>query len=201
VARGRIGVAIQAMDADLAKAFGMDHPRGALVEHVESGSPGDKVAIKSGDVVLAVDGQDVVHAEDLPRMVARHAPGTRVKLTVLHEKQKRDVEVTLAPLEEERQAATESPQGPAAPGDRSSTLGIAVGEENGQVIVERVAPDGPSDGKLKPGDVIEEVARQPVANAADLAAKVKSAPSDAPILLRVKRGEQSRYIAVPRTLH
>jgi S1-C subfamily serine protease len=76
-----------------------------------------------------------------------------------------------------------------------------VAEENGQVVVERVAPDGPSDGKLKPGDVIEEVAHQPIANAADLASKIKAAPADAPILLRVKRGEQSRYVAVPRGGH
>ena len=198
VARGRIGVAIQGMDADLAKAFGMDHPRGALVEHVESGSPGDKVGIKSGDVILALDGQEVAHAEDLPRLVARHAPGTRVKLTVLHEKQKRDVDVTLVPLDDEKQAAAESPQGPAAAGERSSALGIGVGEQDGQVVVERVAPDGPSDGKLRPGDVIEEIAHQPVTSAADLASKVKAAPTDAPVLLRVRRGDQSRYVAVAR---
>jgi len=200
VARGRIGVAIQGMDADLAKAFGMDHARGALVEHVEAGSPAEKAGIKSGDVILALDGQDVAHSEDLPRMVARHAPGTRVKLTVLRDRQKRDVEVSLAPLEDERRSAAEPQQGPgAAPGDRSSALGIGVREEDGHVVVERVAPEGPSDGKLKPGDVIEEVSHQPVTSANDLASKIKAAPPDAPILLKVKRGEQSRYVAISRS--
>jgi serine protease Do len=121
-----------------------------------------------------------------------------VKLTVLHEKQKRDVDVTLVPLDDEKQAAAESPQGPAAAGERSSALGIGVGEQDGQVVVERVAPDGPSDGKLRPGDVIEEIAHQPVTSAADLASKVKAAPTDAPVLLRVRRGDQSRYVAVAR---
>jgi len=200
VARGRIGVAIQGMDADLAKALGMDHPRGALVEHVEPGSPGDKAGIKSGDVVLALDGQGVAHAEDLPRMVARHAPGTRVKLTVMHDKQKHDVDVTLAPLEDEKESASQSQQGPSASdGERSSTLGIGVGEEDGHVVVQRVAPDGPSDGKLKAGDVIEEIGHQPVTSASDLASKVKAAPSDAPILLKVRRGDVSRYVAIARS--
>jgi serine protease Do len=202
VARGRIGVAIQGMDADLAKAFGMDHAHGALVEHVEPGSPGEKAGIKSGDVILALDGQEVPHSEDLPRMVARHAPGTHVKLTVLRDRQKRDVDLPLAALEDERQGGDESPQGTgAAAGDRSSALGIGVREEDGHLIVERVAPDGPSDGKLKPGDVIEEAAHQPVASATDLASKIKAAPSDAPLLLKVKRGEQSRYVAISRGGH
>ena len=107
-------------------------------------------------------------------MVARHAPGAEVKLTVIHDKQKRDVDVTLAPLEDEKESASQSQQGPSASdGERSSTLGIGVGEEDGHVVVQRVAPDGPSDGKLQAGDVIEEIGHQPVASASDLASKVQ----------------------------
>jgi S1-C subfamily serine protease len=62
-----------------------------------------------------------------------------------------------------------------------------------------VAPDGPADGKLRQGDVVEEVNHQAVASAKDLAAKVHSAPQDKPVLLRVKRGDQSRYVAIDRT--
>ncbi|HZU84151.1 MAG TPA: trypsin-like peptidase domain-containing protein, partial [Polyangiaceae bacterium] len=80
VSRGRIGAAIQGMDEDLAKALGLDRPHGALVEDVEPGSPAEKAGIKSGDVIVAVDGQDVPHAEELPRMIAQHKPGAHVKL-------------------------------------------------------------------------------------------------------------------------
>jgi serine protease Do len=198
VARGRIGVVIQSMDEDLAKALGVDHAHGALVEEVEPGSPADKGGIKSGDVIVAVDGQDVPRSEELPRMVARHAPGTHVKVTVLHDKQKRDVDLTLATLKDESDHP-QSQQAPSSgPNERSSALGIGVGEEDGHVIVQRVAPDGPADGKLRPGDVIEEIDRQPVTSAADLASKVQAAPLDKPVLLRVKRGEQSRYVAIER---
>jgi len=74
-----------------------------------------------------------------------------------------------------------------------------VGEEDGHVVVQRVAPDGPSDGKLKAGDVIEEIGHQPVTSASDLASKVKAVPSDAPILLKVRRGDVSRYVAIARS--
>jgi serine protease Do len=197
VARGRLGVGIQGMDDDLARAVGLDHPHGALVGEVEAGSPAERASIRSGDVIVAVDGQDVPHAEDLPRLVARHAPGTQVRLSVMHDRQQREVDVTLAALKEEGEKADSSSQAPSGgPAGHTSALGIAVEEEDGHVIVSRVSSDGPSDGKLRPGDVIEEVAGQHVATAADLASKVHAAAAGKPLLLRVKRGDQSVYVAV-----
>jgi serine protease Do len=197
VSRGRIGVVIQGMDDDLAKAVGLDHAHGALVEDVEPGSPGDKAGIKSGDVIVSVDGQDVPHSEDLPRLVARHAPGTQVKLAVFHERQKHDVAVTLAALKDDGDHADATPQESSdGASDRASALGIAVAEEDGHVVVARVASDGPSDGKLRPGDVIEEVGGQRIAGAGELASKVRAAAAGQPILLRVKRGDQMQFVAI-----
>ncbi len=199
VSRGRIGVVIQGMDEDLAKALGLDRPHGALVEEVEPGSPADKAGIRSGDVIVAVDGRDVPHSEDLPRDIAAHKPGTHVKLSVLHEKQKRDVDVVLTALTDESSRGERSPQLGDEKAQPSSGLGIGIGDEDGQVVVERVAPNGPADGKLRTGDVIEEVNHQPVANANELASKVRAAAADKPVLLRVKRGDQSRYVAIERS--
>jgi serine protease Do len=199
VSRGRLGVLIQPMDEDLARALGMDHAHGALVESVEPGSPADKAGVKSGDVIVGLDGQDVPHSGDLPRMVARHPPGTNVKVAVLRDKEKRTLDMSLAPLADDGEHSDAAGAGPSSSGvDRSSALGIGVSEENGHVVVARVAPDGPSDGKLRPGDVIDEVDHQPVASGSDLAAKVHAASADKPVLLRVHRGDQSRYVAIAR---
>ncbi|MDP8999739.1 MAG: Do family serine endopeptidase [Myxococcota bacterium] len=199
VSRGRLGVMIQGLDEDLAKALGMDRPRGALVEGVESGSPAEKAGVKPGDVITALNAQDVPRSEELPRMVAQNKPGTRVRLTVLRDKQSREIDVPLAALQEqgERAAGSES-QSPGAQQAPSSSLGFSASDDNGHVVVERVLPDGPALGKLRPGDVIESVNQQQVASASDLAAKVHAAPGDRPVLLHVKRGEQSRYVAIER---
>ena len=61
------------------------------------------------------------------------------------------------------------------------------------------ANGGPSDGKLRPGDVIEEIDHQTVASSADLAAKVRAASAERPVLLRVRHGDQSRYVAIARS--
>jgi serine protease Do len=198
VSRGRVGVVIQPMDEDLAKALGMERPHGALVEEVEPGSPAEVAGIKAGDVILAVDGQDVPRSEELPRMVARHAPGSHIRLGVFHEHQRRDVDVALMALKEDEATATDSAPGSSSGSSERSSLGIGVGEQDGHVVVERVQPDGPADGKLRPGDVIDELNGQPVRHSSDLAAKVHAAPSDKPVLLRVRRGDQSRYVAIER---
>jgi len=61
-----------------------------------------------------------------------------------------------------------------------------------------VSPEGPADGKLRPGDVIEELNHQPVAGADDLSAKIRASAADKPLLLRVRHGENSRYVAIER---
>jgi S1-C subfamily serine protease len=54
---------------------------------------------------------------------------------------------------------------------------------------------------VRTGDVIESVNQQPVTTTSDLAAKVRAVPNERPVLLRVKRGDQSRYVAIERRAH
>jgi len=192
VRRGRIGAVVQGMDEDLAKAVGLDRPRGALVEEVEPKGPADKAGIESGDVILAVDGRDVPHSTDLPRMVASHAPGTTLRLTVMHDHRTKDVRVTLTSVQDELGVA--SPQGPGGSGPKSS-FGFTVSQQDGHVVVDGVTLDGPADGKLLPGDVVEEVNRQAVISADELSARMRAADGK-PVLIRVKRGNHSLYVAV-----
>ncbi|MGA2450725.1 MAG: Do family serine endopeptidase [Polyangiaceae bacterium] len=197
VARGRLGVVIQGMDEDLAKALGMDRPHGALVGRVEVGSPAEKAGIKDGDVIVSVDGHDVPRSEDLPRMIAAHRPGTHAQLVVVRNGQSRPFDVVLAPLQDASdRPSTQSPDSGLGRGERAPALGISVADEDGHAVVARVAPDGPASGKLREGDVIEEIDHQAVTRASDVAAKIGAARADQPVLIRIKRGDEDRYVAV-----
>jgi serine protease Do len=198
VQRGRLGVVVQPMDADLAKALGLDKSKGALVEEVESGSPAEQAGIKAGDVIVSIDGQDVAHSEDLPRMVAPHQPGTQVKVGVWHDHKLADKSMTLVSLKEDGARTESTPPTPNEATPASQSLGIAVADDDGKVVVARVTSDGPADGKLRRGDVIEEMNNAPVTGGSDLVAKLKAAPLDKPVLLRVRHGDQSRYVAIER---
>jgi serine protease Do len=82
VTRGRIGVTIQDVNAQLAESFGLDRPRGALVSSVQSGSPGEKAGLKPGDVVVGVNGHPIERSAELPAIIARVKPGTETELDI-----------------------------------------------------------------------------------------------------------------------
>jgi S1-C subfamily serine protease len=65
-------------------------------------------------------------------------------------------------------------------------------------VVERIVPGGPADGQLEPGDAIVEVNRNPVSRAADVARFIAASPQGRPILLKVKRENVTRFVAIDR---
>jgi serine protease Do len=199
VARGRLGVAIQPVDAPLSKALGLEGSKGALVADVESGGPADRSGLKAGDVIVTLDGTPVPSSEDLPRMVARHAPGTHAKVEIFRNGKRQVVDVTLDELKDER-ASNEEPGAPPS----SSTpqgLGIEIGESpnhRGEVVVGRVVSGGAAEGQLAPGDVIVEVNRAPVRRPEDVVVRARETPQGNPVLFKIKREGKTRFVAVER---
>jgi serine protease Do len=201
VDRGRIGVSVQPVDDALAKALGLPKPDGALVGEVEKGGPADRARLVPGDVIVAVDGTPVAHSQDLPRMVARHAPGTNVKLDVIHDTHPKSVEVALAKLGDESSEIEQTPSGrEQGPGTRGGELGVALGDApgGGGAVVERVSPSGPAHESLEAGDVITEVNHRAVHNAGDAALAVRSASRGEPLLFTVRREGHQRLVAIER---
>ena len=105
VSYGRIGVSIQGVNKDLAESFGLDRPRGALVSTVEPGSPAEKAGVKSGDIIVAVDGKPIDQSVDLPRIIGETRPGTAVALQVWRKGATQTLRVTVGEMPAEKVAA------------------------------------------------------------------------------------------------
>ena len=82
VVRGRIGVTIQDVNAQLAESFGLDRPRGALVSSVEKDGPAAKAGLAAGDVILGVNGQPIERYGELSGAIAAMKPGAEATLQV-----------------------------------------------------------------------------------------------------------------------
>ncbi|PTW51267.1 MULTISPECIES: Do family serine endopeptidase [Rhodovulum] len=95
VDRGFLGVQIGQVSEEVAAALGFDSPHGTMIVDVTADSPAAKAGLKKGDIVLAVDGQEVTGPRDLTRFIATDAPGTDVSLNVLRAGKSMDVSVTL----------------------------------------------------------------------------------------------------------
>lgn len=166
VKRGWLGVSIQNVDPNSAKALGLDEPRGALVSSVTAGDPADKVGIKAGDVILAVDDVSVSDAGDLTRKIGDLLPGVKITLSVWRDGKTVKIPLVLA----ERNVDKVAQGGQGAPEGRSEdVLGLTIRPVNeteaGALELERAAgllvlEVGPgslaAQNDLAAGDVILE---------------------------------------------
>jgi serine protease Do len=201
VARGRLGVAIQSVDPALARALGLDRPKGAMVAEVEPGGPADRAGLRAGDLIIKVDQTEILHSGELPRTVARHAPGSKVKVEYVRDRGPRTVDVTLDELRDERTGRVQDNTQPApgAPPKSPTDFGVALVDVPGQgVAVDHVVPGGPADGKLERGDVIVEVNRTPISRTGDVLKQVAASPAGRPVLFKIKRENVTRFVAIER---
>ena len=196
VTRGRLGVTIQDVSQGLADSFGLKSPNGALVSTVDPDSPAAKAGIKPGDVVLKMNGEDVVQSTDLPVRVAELKPGSRVTLQVWHDGSTKDVDVTIGQFKNQTVASEEA-------GAAHGRLGVAVrpltpderqqaGVEAG-VMVSQASGVAAAAG-IEPGDIILGVNNTPVKSVEQLRSLVDKAGKH--IALLVRHGDASEFVAI-----
>ncbi|WFU38429.1 Do family serine endopeptidase [Bradyrhizobium sp. CB82] len=210
VSRGWIGVQIQPVTSDIADSLGMKKAEGALVAEPQANGPAAKAGIESGDVITSVNGEPVKDARELARTIGGMAPGATVKLNVLHKGQDKVVNLTLGQLPNtvEAKADTDNDNSKAPTrGTDVPKLGMTVAPANsvagagkdGVVVTEVDPKSAAAERGFKEGDVILEVAGKSVSTAGDVREAINAARTDNKnsVLMRVKSGGQSRFVAVP----
>ncbi|MGK2913706.1 MAG: DegQ family serine endoprotease [Porticoccaceae bacterium] len=201
VDRGWLGVYIQDIDLNLAKSLGLAKAQGALIAQVEDNSPAQRAGIKPGDVVIALNGEPIEDASDLPHKVGLFAPGNKVSATLMRKGQERTVsiEIGLRP-----NADNEETVAAASDADEGDRLGLVVAELDeqtrpnrdipGGVVVRGVTTESPAEGAgLRPGDIIVQLGYRTLSNLEDYQAEVKSLPKNTPIALRFFRRGKSVF--------
>jgi serine protease Do len=205
VERGWLGVQIQPVTTDIADSIGLKKAEGALVDETKATGPAAKAGIAAGDVITAINDVPVKNARDLARKIGTTAPGTSIKLTVLHKGEQKAVELTLGNMPNDEQAKADAGSDAAAKGLPRLGLTIAPAKEvagsgdQGVAVIE-VDPSGPAAERgVKTGDVILDVGGKAVADAADVRKALNEAQTAGKktVLMRVKRADATRFIALP----
>ncbi len=214
--RGWLGVRIQEVTDEIAESLGMDDASGALVAGVNEEGPAAAAEIEPGDVILEFDGRKVDTMRELPRMVAETQIGKAVDVLVLRKGEEVTLQVTLGRLEEatdeKEDEAKDEPESADAP-EQKEVLGMilvelddavrkefGIAEDVTGVVVKQVAPGSSAEEKrVQAGDVIKEVAQEPVASPEDVIEQVERLKEDgrrSALLLLSNQNGELRFVPV-----
>ena len=196
VTRGWLGVQIQPVTSEVADALGLKQTTGALVSEPQAGSPAAKAGVKAGDVIVSLDGTSVKDARELSQKIGATNPGASVKLGVIRNGSEQTINVTLAQLPEQKQAAANTGQEEQS----SARLGLTLGSGDNGVVVTGVDPDGPAaEHGIQTGDVITNVGGTSVSTPTDVQkqlAELRKAGKHT-VLVQVKSDQGTHYVALP----
>jgi serine protease Do len=221
--RGFLGIGVEAVDERTADSLGIPKNRGEEVKSLMAGKPGDKAGLKEGDIVLKVNGREVMPEQTLSRIVASIKPNTKIPLEILREGKPMTINATVGarPTDEEMAKSNFDPEankdfeGDVAEGDAKllrDALGISVIPMDANIarrlglpadtrglVVDIAGTGSAAQVGIQRVDIIVAANYKPVVSVADLVAAIKKAKAEGKsnILLGIRRrGGPAQNVAV-----
>ncbi|HEY6400860.1 MAG TPA: DegQ family serine endoprotease [Blastocatellia bacterium] len=207
VRRGYLGVGVQPITSDMAANLGLKEVSGVIVSNVEQGSPAERAGLKQGDVITVINGNKIEDGNSLRNIIATSGPGAEIMITVLRDGREQQLRAKLDELS--NQTTTRPTGGPSGSQTDEERLGwtvtpmtpelaarLGLGRNAHGLVVTSVDPaGGAAEAGLQPGDVIEQINRQPLRSEADLKSALTRADSQ-PLLLLINRRGATAYVTV-----
>ena len=205
VTRSWLGVYIQPLDADAAKALEMNSRDGALVTQVVGDSPAELGGVQEGDVIIRFDNKNITDPSNLRNIVSLMPPGSKSDVVVFRNGSKKNLSVILQELKEGKQVAVRNNS------SNTSVLGLElkeinrdlmqkynIDEDDGKIVVVSVDVNSEAADKgLVEGDVIKRVGTQQVSSLKEFKKKEKSSRKRGSLLLLVKKNDgSSRFVTL-----
>lgn len=203
VTRGFVGITMQNIDENIARAFNLKTPEGVLIASVTEDSPAAKAGLQEGDVILEADRRRMNNMNQFRGYIASKAPGDQIRLRVLREEKEMNLTVTVGEMPTEEALARAGSRGLwdrtgfsvedlsnaklQELGLRPNTRGVLVSEVNEESAAFR--------NNLRKDDVISAVNRRPVRNVQEFNQLVGSVEPGQVVLLQVIRGRTSSFVA------
>ena len=207
VRRGWLGVNLQPLTSELSKSFDLPSTKGALISQVVAGTPAAEAGLRSGDVVVGLDGSTVDDPRSLSEAIANKKPNSKIELEIVSDGDKRTIEATLGERDAKtgqgriRQEGRERENSLQEYGIELEDLPSRLAREYdlpGGALVRSVKPKSPADeAGIQAGDVILSVGRHEVESARDAEDRLRGADDGVRLLVHSKDGS-TRWLFVER---
>lgn len=204
VIRGWLGIMIQDITPELAESFGTSESKGVIIADVIPDSPAESGGLKRGDIVEKLNGKQVENANQLSRSVAAMKPDSAATIDVIRDGKPVSVKLTIGTMPEEiTQRKAGVPKTESAWGITVQNLTPELAQkfgldekETGVIITELAAGSAAAEARLRLGDIVKEVNRQRIQNVRDWKQATEKMKAGEPLLLLLKRGPNTFYVAI-----
>lgn len=201
VRRGWMGVAIADVSQELAEAFNLKTPHGALVNQVITGSPAESAGFRSGDVIVSYNDEEIRTSADLPYQVGLTTPGTSAEVEIIRDGRIQIVNMTVGDLD-------------ASGGRQLSNIEEAVGNALGLVVselsdelkterslesgilVDQISGEVAVESGLQVGDILLSLNNQQLDSVLDFERIVQALPTERALPLLVARGDSQAFFTI-----
>ncbi len=199
VSRGYMGVTIQPVTEELAQSFGLKQAKGALVNDIIKGGPADKAGIRQGDVITALNGNEVKDPSHLQRLVAEAGVGKTAKISIFRDGKALELSITLASADNAPKQRQREERGGQQGEGEADLLGLIVEKAEqgeGVTVVDAVRGGIAAESGIKRGDVIVSINRKKTSTPAEYARVIQQAGRGGHLTILVRRGDASIYFAL-----
>ena len=199
VTRGWLGIMVQEINDELAGAFGLDKPGGALITAVQKDGPADKGGLRPSDVVLAFNGKKVSDSSELPRLIDATKPGTRVALQVWRNQGVREVGVVVGELPGDKPVPVRTPA------KNANKVGLVLSEltpEQEQQygvtagLLVQEAQGAAALAGVRRGDIILALGRQATSGVEQFNQLISEHEAGRSVPMLLRRGNNVLYVAL-----
>jgi S1-C subfamily serine protease len=195
IKRGQLGVSVQDLTAELAKAMHLENSGGAVITQIMKGSAAEKAGLHVSDVVVAVDDKPIISASDLRIVIGMMRLGTQVKLSILRDGKPMTVSAVIAKAQQEEEKAAEISKRLAGAKLGSITPDHPLaGRVEGVEVLHVDSGSVAAFAGLQAGDIIVSVNREPTRNLEELRAAIKASKGE--LLLNVRRDDSALFIVI-----
>lgn len=200
VTRGFLGVSLQPVDKDIADAFGLDKPEGALVSEVVKDSPADKAGLKQGDVILEYNNTPIKSLGSFRNEISLMPPGSKINLKVSRKGKIMSIPVTLGTASDDKLSNGGMVQAlglevETLTAEKARDLGYNKGEEG--VVITRIKPGSISARSgLRPGFLIQGINHKKITNVNEFNEALNDLGNKNRVLLLVRQGNVTRFYSI-----
>lgn len=201
VSRGYLGVSTQEVTRELADAYGLERPAGALIVNVEDGSPAARAGLKSGDVVTQFNGLTITMASELPQAIGRAKVGETYPVSLIRDRKSMNLDVKIQLIPEEQGVAGSKNNAP-----DMSRLGLTLRDLQdsektslkvaGGALVIKVADGAGADAGLRTGDVVTRLGSTAVTSAREFVAAARKLNPGETVPVSILRRGSSLILAL-----